>query len=573
MITDVAQGTRGTVAITGGGAGLTYQPNADVFGTDSFTYTIGDGNGGSATATVTVAVTPVNDSPEGDAQAVATDEDLPLAITLTGSDVDNDPLSFSVVAGLLCFTGPVRLWLWPATGPGGMALGRWGPVFRLVANYVSVSLVAFLVAWPLVAYHFQMISPLAVGVSLVTLPLVTGVLAVGYFKVVVGLMLPGVGALLAGVLVWLAGLVTGLVGWVSAWPIASVRLQGQPTWVWLVGAMSVTAALLGGWFGRRRLALAASIGLCMLGLTDWPAAVVTNGLVRSRQPAVTLNMFAVGNGSCYLVRIGHRQPQAVSDAATSDGNRQGPSSPGGVYVLMFDCGSQSYTDVGTRRIVPALNHLRVRHIDALVVSHADMDHFNGSLGVVDLVGVGRVFMPRQMLALAQERPDSAVGFFVDALRKRRVPFEAIGRGWHRAHGSGRLEMLWPPPDLVPAAVNDTSLVLSVTAAGRRVILNGDIGQHAITSLLDAGVDLRSDVCDLPHHGSFVVASPAWLGAVDPVVVLQSSGPGRLRTDKWAGLMQERSAIQRLISHHRGMVELTIGHDGQMAWTTFKNPTR
>ncbi|HXI32310.1 MAG TPA: tandem-95 repeat protein, partial [Vicinamibacterales bacterium] len=42
---------------------VTYRPNPNFFGSDSFTYTVSDGHGGSATATVNVTVTPVNDVP------------------------------------------------------------------------------------------------------------------------------------------------------------------------------------------------------------------------------------------------------------------------------------------------------------------------------------------------------------------------------------------------------------------------------------------------------------------------------------------------------------------------------
>ena len=52
-------GTHGTVAITGGGTGLTYTPNANYCGPDSFTYTL---NGGS-TATVAITITCVDDPP------------------------------------------------------------------------------------------------------------------------------------------------------------------------------------------------------------------------------------------------------------------------------------------------------------------------------------------------------------------------------------------------------------------------------------------------------------------------------------------------------------------------------
>jgi large repetitive protein len=57
----VSQGTNGSVTFTA--TGVSYTPNANYFGADSFTYTIGDGNGGSATATVNVTVTNVNDNP------------------------------------------------------------------------------------------------------------------------------------------------------------------------------------------------------------------------------------------------------------------------------------------------------------------------------------------------------------------------------------------------------------------------------------------------------------------------------------------------------------------------------
>ena len=62
-VTAVTQGTNGSVAITNGGADVSYTPSANFFGSDSFTYTVSDGNGGSDTATVNVTVTNVNDAP------------------------------------------------------------------------------------------------------------------------------------------------------------------------------------------------------------------------------------------------------------------------------------------------------------------------------------------------------------------------------------------------------------------------------------------------------------------------------------------------------------------------------
>jgi CSLREA domain-containing protein len=62
----------------------------------------GTANGGqdtSATQTFKINVTPVNDPPTANDQSVTTSEDSSRFITFTGSDVDGDVLSFSVVSG------------------------------------------------------------------------------------------------------------------------------------------------------------------------------------------------------------------------------------------------------------------------------------------------------------------------------------------------------------------------------------------------------------------------------------------------------------------------------------------
>jgi hypothetical protein len=92
-ITAVTQGANGSVAITGGGTGLTYTPNANYFGPDSFTYTISDGNGGTDTATVSITVTPVNDPPVANAGPDQTVGCTAGVVTLNGTasfDVDDN---------------------------------------------------------------------------------------------------------------------------------------------------------------------------------------------------------------------------------------------------------------------------------------------------------------------------------------------------------------------------------------------------------------------------------------------------------------------------------------------------
>ncbi len=84
IITAVTQGTHGSVAITGGGTGVSYTPAPNYFGPDSFTYTIDDGNGGSDTATVSVTVTSMNDLPVAATDNYAMNQDTTLNVAAPG---------------------------------------------------------------------------------------------------------------------------------------------------------------------------------------------------------------------------------------------------------------------------------------------------------------------------------------------------------------------------------------------------------------------------------------------------------------------------------------------------------
>ncbi len=61
-VTEVGAATNGTSLLNSNGT-VDYTPNANYFGSDSFTYSISDGNGGTDTGTVTVTVNAVNDAP------------------------------------------------------------------------------------------------------------------------------------------------------------------------------------------------------------------------------------------------------------------------------------------------------------------------------------------------------------------------------------------------------------------------------------------------------------------------------------------------------------------------------
>jgi FG-GAP repeat/Bacterial Ig domain len=98
-LTYAVTGPPGAGTLSGTSPALTYLPNRNVNGTDSFTYVANDGKVDSAPATVTLSVEPVNDPPWADDQSLSTGKQMPLAITLSGGDLEDDPLTFVVTGG------------------------------------------------------------------------------------------------------------------------------------------------------------------------------------------------------------------------------------------------------------------------------------------------------------------------------------------------------------------------------------------------------------------------------------------------------------------------------------------
>ena len=85
--------------LSGAAPNLTYTPDLNFNGADSFTFTASDAEFTSAAATISITVNTGNDAPTATAQSVSTAEDVALPITLTGSDPESDPLTFLVVSG------------------------------------------------------------------------------------------------------------------------------------------------------------------------------------------------------------------------------------------------------------------------------------------------------------------------------------------------------------------------------------------------------------------------------------------------------------------------------------------
>ena len=118
IVTAPAHGTLTSLV----GNSLTYAPNPNYNGGDSFSFKASDGANESSLATVSVTVHPVDDPPVANAQALSTKEDTAKPITLAATDVEGDALTYAVVQapahGVLTGSGANRTYT-PAANYNG----------------------------------------------------------------------------------------------------------------------------------------------------------------------------------------------------------------------------------------------------------------------------------------------------------------------------------------------------------------------------------------------------------------------------------------------------------------------
>lgn len=424
-------------------------------------------------------------------------------------------LTFGVTAALVWFGERVHERMFPPRlefrhEPPDMLERRWW--LDGATRLVSASVLCWLVATPLVAWATGIVSPTAVLATVVVVPVVTVLLWAGYVALVLGIAAPPAGATASSVIDGIAGWLEGLVAFLDGLPGTTVYVPRLS--LALTAALTVLSLW---WLVRGRLRSAGTWAATVLVLGWLVLALAGSG--RARQGVVLrIDTLAVGDGTCHLVRSGRS-------------------------ALLWDCGSLS-PSIGLRLVPRALRELGAWRVPDVVLTHPNFDHYSGLPDVMAQLGVERVWVPPAFFGRVERDPHGAAAECLERVRSRGVEVRALAAGDSLHVGPVAAEVLSPPRDALFAGDNDHSLVARLEArtsgGARRALLCGDIQREAMALLMAPGADLRADVLELPHHGSVHPVALGFVAAVDPRVVLQSTGPSRAAEIRWNELREGRS---------------------------------
>lgn len=450
-------------------------------------------------------------------------------------------LSFLAVGVIVWGVPPLSAWLFPPPDPLTRVQRHFWPgwkrlVWRLARQGVGgliLSTAVWLAALPLVASRFHLVSPISILLNAPLVPITSlALLASG-----IALGLSAVGASVAAPAALACSKLLAATQAIVTWGVAQrwgyTFVPGPPWWlvlgVYLAFAIATASAVLR-WPGRKTLSTVAVALLPVVlagtfGWRPWPARVVPE-----------VEVLAVGHGLAVVVDLG------------------------GGHAVLYDCGKMRDPSVGRRIVAPALWSRGVRAIDAVLLSHADADHYAGLPDILDRFPVGALLVPPGF----GDSPESDRGAvaLLQTARGLGVPVREVVAGAHWESGPFRLKVAHPPADWRPPGFSDNagSLVLDVEAPGGRMLLTGDLDGPGLTELTGRLPKRPLAVLLAPHHGGRSANPPWFYQKTNPgVVVVSQREPQEGTRDPLA-----ETGLPLFRTWERGAIRLTWSAPGVIA---------
>jgi competence protein ComEC len=399
-------------------------------------------------------------------------------------------------------------------------VGHWLLVMTAASLAVGIAIA------PLVAHHFHVVTPASIVLTPLAAPLVAIALGAGVGLVTVGWLLPPLGTLLGAACGGCLHLTEALVLRAQPVPGSYFYLPGPPAWwLWILYGAAGLLVAVPAWRPRWHWQVSGAMLWLSLGYASL-------GPTRPSPEELRCTFLAMGHGTCAVLEL-----------------------PSGQTIL-YDAGSLGSPDAATQIIASYLWHRRIDRIDAVVLSHADIDHYNAMPGLVERFPIGVVYISPMMFdPIATDGQLNAPNYLRDVLNQNGVRMREIWMNdeLRTDDPNVAITVLHPPREGVIGRDNANSLLLAVEFAGKRILLPGDLESPGI-DLVMADPPLDCDILLAPHHGSDLSDPPGFAAWSRPEWVVMS------------GRRPDRTLLAHRSYHEAGAI---IGHTAANGAITFR----
>ncbi|MBI5484617.1 MAG: DNA internalization-related competence protein ComEC/Rec2 [Deltaproteobacteria bacterium] len=412
---------------------------------------------------------------------------------------------------------------------------------RSMVQFIAASVAASLATLIPVLFTFKVASLNGILSNFLIVPLLGyGAVLAGFCVLPLLVLLPSC----SQILLWPPAKLIELSNWIitgfAALPV--IRFHAVTKWDVLFFLLFMTGMTFVSGM-KKRLALAAVLPLVALSLHMQPLLPADGKL--------HVTMLSVGQAEALLLRLPDGKTMLVD---------------GGGYL--HDTGR----DFGQRILAPALGALGVGRIDWIFSTHDHPDHIGGLAYLTRYFEVGGFWATPAGLSADYSREVRA------ALAERHIPLHRLAAGDSIPLSGGvALQVLSPgrtdtghfEKDEMDA--NEESLVFRLVFGTFSMLFAADAGIAAEHQMLANGLELKSTVLKVGHHGSRFSTSGEFLERVKPEVALISAGAANRFGLPSMQTVQQLAAgnIQLYRTDRDGTIELVSDGVGWSIATPYK----
>ena len=243
------------------------------------------------------------------------------------------------------------------------------------------------------------------------------------------------------------------------------------------------------------------------------------------------------------------------------------------YDWLIDCGSQRNYE---RTLKSFLHSRGINRIEGILLTHGDAQHIGGAADTV------ADFAPREIYENPLDVRSAVQRRLSDALQPGKTKPRHLIRGDSLLFGRNvRAEILYPTTNIKVTAADDAPLIVQLVFDEEiRVLFESDAGAKAEAALLETGDNLQSDILIKGQHHSGGSATPRFLEAVKPKLIVATSRESPVAeqiTEEWANEIAHRG-IKLFRQDQTGAVEVQFGDEewtarAYLSGETFRSSSR